>query len=175
MEYVLRAVAVLTMSLLFLAFGVYFGTPVSDTYLHDWIFFGAGVLSLLAGIATLFGFFVMLFQRAGSTATTSPLTSGIPSWWLRPRPEEAPPPAPPPPRIPRTPPTPRAPSPDQDRGLGLAGGVDLDVVDPVRPALDQGLGCASDQVGVAELVSADRRDPARHGHHGAAVGELHHG
>ena len=62
MEYALRAVAVLTMSLLFLAFGVYFGTPVSDTYLHDWIFFGAGVLSLLAGIATLFGFFVMLFQ-----------------------------------------------------------------------------------------------------------------
>ena len=62
MEYALRAVAVLTMSLLFLAFGVYFGTPVSDTYLHDWIFFGAGVLSLLAGIGTLFGFFVMLFQ-----------------------------------------------------------------------------------------------------------------
>ena len=62
MEYALRAVAVLTMSLLFLAFGIYFGTPVSDTYLHDWIFFGGGVLSLLAGIGTLFGFAVMLMR-----------------------------------------------------------------------------------------------------------------
>ena len=62
MEYALRAVAVLTMSLLFLAFGIYFGTPVSDTYLHDWVFFGAGVLSLLAGIGTLLGFLVMLMQ-----------------------------------------------------------------------------------------------------------------
>ena len=62
MEYALRALAVLTMSILFLAFGVYFGTPVSYTYLPDWIFFGAGVLSLLAGVATLGGFMVMLMQ-----------------------------------------------------------------------------------------------------------------
>jgi hypothetical protein len=62
MEYALRALAVLIMSVLFLAFGIYFGTPVSDTYLHDWIFFGGGVLSLLAGIATLFGFLGMLVK-----------------------------------------------------------------------------------------------------------------
>ncbi|MFN2463818.1 MAG: hypothetical protein ABR573_07965 [Candidatus Dormibacteria bacterium] len=63
LEYALRAIAVLMMSILFIVFGLYFGTPLgSDAYQHDWIFFGGGVLSLLAGIGTLFGFFFMLMK-----------------------------------------------------------------------------------------------------------------
>ena len=63
LEYALRAIAVLMMSLLFIAFGLYFGTPLgSDAYLHDWIFFGGGVLSLLAGVGTLLGFGFMLMK-----------------------------------------------------------------------------------------------------------------
>ncbi|MDQ6746741.1 MAG: hypothetical protein M3010_01350 [Candidatus Dormibacteraeota bacterium] len=62
MEYALRALAILMISILFLGFGIYFGTPVSDAYLHDWIFFGGGVLSLLAGIGTLLGFLGMLVK-----------------------------------------------------------------------------------------------------------------
>jgi hypothetical protein len=63
LEYALRALAVLLMSILFLVFGFYFGTPWgSDAIAHDWIFFGGGVLSLLAGLGTLFGFGVMLLK-----------------------------------------------------------------------------------------------------------------
>ncbi|GAC1331669.1 MAG: hypothetical protein NVSMB17_09910 [Candidatus Dormibacteria bacterium] len=63
LEYALRALAVLIISILFLVFGLYFGTPLgSDAYQHDWIFFGGGVLSLLAGLATLGGFGVMLLK-----------------------------------------------------------------------------------------------------------------
>jgi hypothetical protein len=63
MEYALRALAVLMLSILFLGFGLYFGTPLgSDAYKHDWIFFGGGVLSLLAGVGTLLGFGVMLMK-----------------------------------------------------------------------------------------------------------------
>lgn len=63
LEYALRAIAVLMLSILFLGFGLYFGTPLgSDAYQHDWIFFGGGVLSLLAGVGTLFGFGMMLLK-----------------------------------------------------------------------------------------------------------------
>ncbi|HEY8741150.1 MAG TPA: hypothetical protein VIN56_11210 [Candidatus Dormibacteraeota bacterium] len=63
LEYALRALAVLSLSLMFLGFGIYFGTPLgSDAWQHDWIFFGGGVLSLLAGIGTLFGFLGMLMK-----------------------------------------------------------------------------------------------------------------
>jgi hypothetical protein len=61
-EYALRAMAVLLTAFILLAFGVYFGTPVSDTYQHDYIFFGGGVISLLSGLVTL-GFFVVLLRQ----------------------------------------------------------------------------------------------------------------
>jgi hypothetical protein len=61
-EFVLRAIAILTSAFILLAFGIYFGTPVSDTYKHDYIFFGGGVLSLLSGLATL-GLFGMLMKQ----------------------------------------------------------------------------------------------------------------
>jgi cytochrome c biogenesis protein CcdA len=62
-EYALRAMAVLLTAFILLAFGVYFGTPVSDTYQRDYIFFGGGVISLLSGLATLGFFVVLMLQR----------------------------------------------------------------------------------------------------------------
>jgi hypothetical protein len=61
-EYTLRALAVLVTAIMLLAFGIYFGTPVTDTYKHDYIFFGGGVISLLSGIGTL-GLFVILMKQ----------------------------------------------------------------------------------------------------------------
>ncbi|MEA2684156.1 MAG: hypothetical protein QOK05_2484 [Chloroflexota bacterium] len=60
MEYMLRAMAVLTLALLLIGFGWYFSFG-TDTLQHDWIFFGGGVLSLLSGLATL-GFIPMLLK-----------------------------------------------------------------------------------------------------------------
>lgn len=60
MEYILRAVAVLTLAVLLIGFGWYFSFG-TDTLQHDWIFFGGGVLSLLSGLATL-GFIPMLLR-----------------------------------------------------------------------------------------------------------------
>ena len=62
-EFALRALAVLTSAVILLAFGIYFGTPISDTYKHDYIFFGGGVISLLSGLATLGLFGMLLKQR----------------------------------------------------------------------------------------------------------------
>ncbi len=61
-EFMLRALAILTSAFILLAFGIYFGTPISDTYKHDYIFFGGGVISLLSGLAML-GLFGMLMKQ----------------------------------------------------------------------------------------------------------------
>ena len=62
-EFALRALAILTSACILLGFGIYFGTPVSDTYKHDYIFFGGGVISLLSGLAMLGMFGMLLKQR----------------------------------------------------------------------------------------------------------------
>ncbi|HEV3234990.1 MAG: hypothetical protein WAT58_00850 [Candidatus Dormiibacterota bacterium] len=62
-EFALRSLAILTTAFILLGFGIYFGTPVSDTYKHDYIFFGGGVISLLSGLATLGLFGMLLKQR----------------------------------------------------------------------------------------------------------------
>ena len=71
MEYALRAVAVLTLAIVLLAFGWYFSFG-TDTLQHDWIFFGGGVLALLSGFATLgfLGMLLMMRREFGSDITS---------------------------------------------------------------------------------------------------------
>lgn len=61
LEIVLRLIAVLITAIVLLVFGWYFSFG-SDTLQHDYIFFGAGVLSLLSGLATL-PFVAMVFRQ----------------------------------------------------------------------------------------------------------------
>jgi hypothetical protein len=61
LELVLRLLAVIISAILMIGFGWYFSFG-TDTLQHDWIYFGAGVLSLLSGFATL-PFIVIIFRQ----------------------------------------------------------------------------------------------------------------
>jgi hypothetical protein len=73
LEVMLRTLAVLFLSVVLIAFGWYFSFG-TDTLKHDWIYFGGGLLTLLAGIGTLFGALgslVMGVREWGSDGITS--------------------------------------------------------------------------------------------------------
>jgi hypothetical protein len=61
-EVILRFLAVLSLSIMLIVFGWYFSFA-TDTLQHDWIYFGGGFLTLLAGIGTLLGSTVMLVRQ----------------------------------------------------------------------------------------------------------------
>jgi len=61
LEIVLRLLAVIITAILLIGFGWYFSFG-TDTFQHDLIFFGAGFLTLLSGLATL-PFIVMIFKQ----------------------------------------------------------------------------------------------------------------
>ena len=61
LEIVLRLLAVITTAILLIGFGWYFSFG-TDTFQHDLIFFGAGFLTLLSGLATL-PFIFMIFKQ----------------------------------------------------------------------------------------------------------------
>jgi hypothetical protein len=60
-EVILRFIAVFSISLLMIAFGAYFALP--ERFDHDLIFWGAGVITLLSGLATFVGATGMLFRQ----------------------------------------------------------------------------------------------------------------
>jgi hypothetical protein len=61
LEIVLRLLAVIITAILLIGFGWYFSFG-TDTFQHDLIFFGAGFLTLLSGLATL-PFIFMIFKQ----------------------------------------------------------------------------------------------------------------
>jgi hypothetical protein len=61
LEIVLRLLAVITTAILLIGFGWYFSFG-TDTFQHDLIFFGAGILTLLSGLATLPFVFIVFKQ-----------------------------------------------------------------------------------------------------------------
>jgi cytochrome c biogenesis protein CcdA len=61
-EVILRYLAVLSLSIMMIAFGWYF-TFATDTLQHDWIYLGGGALVLLMGIGTLFGMLGMIYKQ----------------------------------------------------------------------------------------------------------------
>ncbi|MHB8507227.1 MAG: hypothetical protein ACYDGR_01080 [Candidatus Dormibacteria bacterium] len=81
LEIVLRGMAVFILSLILVGFGWYFSFG-TDTLQHDWIYFGGGVLSLLAGIATFVGGMGSLVGQArewGLKGVTSDVGEGYDS------------------------------------------------------------------------------------------------
>ena len=61
LEIVLRLLAVTITAILLIGFGWYFSFG-TDTFQHDLIFFGAGFLTLLSGLATI-PFIFMVFKQ----------------------------------------------------------------------------------------------------------------